>query len=708
MIRSLKKLVYILLLGICFLNPADFRADIVYPARLELTETESGVFEVFFTLPVINGKVLKASPVLPETCENLSQPEISGSAYSKVLTWNIACKQEQIYGKQIGIEGLQGSQVEILLVINLLDGRSYNRKLSPAMAYFEVPYPPTSLELLTTGSLNGARALLLQPYFYLFLLSLIFFLGLSGNKKYYLALFLSIIAGYLLGSFELMKSPGWIFPVTSLFIAFLISLQASKSKLNSFSLLLILAPGLFLGNVLNLQEIEMVLTPGENLGYSVFFCLGIALGLFLAGILFYQLRNILIGYHIFEKILVPISILIGSLSLGLFIFEASLFWRTPSMLPQIPGVNLLFFLLLAIIGQARNLMTTGLSFAIFSTMGLILLMNGFSIPYAEIMLLALILISSIILLLKGTLPKQMLLLTIVLGSLLSGNILGAFANNNLSFPVGRSVGFLVFGLFLISILGSFRTNRPASGIFEKIISTALLGFGLILVIQLFSNEYFEGIASEYLSGSLPIPILSLVLIIAAVISWPRNRKIHRQMKLKSRKPVLSLSLVILAILLLPFHIGINNPWFEAKDLDQQGMKLIMENVLSNTYTAFNEEDEEKLFEELSRNVDTELLDNVYLDSRRRLNIGLREGAEVSVQEVELNSLGEPDLQTDKDVFEYPVQWTVTARVRHLKHIHYRKNSYTGTIALKSIDNKWKISKINLTSEDRKVIAASSL
>ncbi|GAA4311463.1 hypothetical protein GCM10023164_05580 [Christiangramia aestuarii] len=180
------------------------------------------------------------------------------------------------------------------------------------------------------------------------------------------------------------------------------------------------------------------------------------------------------------------------------------------------------------------------------------------------------------------------------------------------------------------------------------------------------------------------------------------------MKLKSRKPVFSLSLFILAILLLPFHIGINNPWFEAKDLDQQGMKLIMENVLSNTYSAFNEENEEKLFEELSRNVDADLLDNIYLDSRRRLNMGLREGAEVSVQEVELNSLGDPEIQTGSDVLEYPAQWTVTARVRHLKHIHYRRNSYSGMVALKSIDNKWKISKISLTSEDRKVIAASSL
>ncbi|MUP45624.1 hypothetical protein E0K83_07675 [Gramella sp. BOM4] len=705
--KSFKKLIFFFVLGICLLRPADFRADIVFPARLELTETEPGIFDVFFTLPVINGKVLKASPILPGNCDNLNEPKITGSAYSKVLTWSITC-EDQLYGKQIGIEGLQGSQVEILLVINLLDGRSFNKKLNPAMAYFEVPYPPTGLELLKSGSYNGARAVLIQPYIYLLIFTMIFLFGVKGQKRFYLSLFFGILAGFFLGNFEMIKSPGWVFPLTALSCVFLLAIKFIGVRIKNFSTLLILSAGLFLGNLLGLHKTELVLTPGEQLWFSSCFSLGIALGVMLALVAFYQLKQILVTYGIFEKIISPISIIIGSVAFGLFIFETSLFWRTPSMLPKIPAIILLFFLLLPVIGPVRNLLATGLSFAFFSAMGLILVMNGLTIPYAEIILLALILIISLFLLLKGSVPKLLFLLFITIGCLVAGNILGRFANDNLSFPVGRSVGFLTTGLFLVGILGSFRTHRPASGSFEKIISTVLLAFGILLVLRLFSNEYFEGFASEYLSGSLPIPIFTIILLILAIIVWPRNRRIHRQMQLQSRKPVLSLSLFILAILLLPIHIGVKNPWFEPKDLDRQGMKLIMENVLSNTYNAFNEEDEEKLFEELSQNVDAELLDNIYLDSRRRLNMGLREGAEVSVQEVELNSLGDPDLQTGSDVLEYPAQWTVTARVRHLKHIHYRKNSYSGTVALKSIDNQWKISKISLTSEDRKVIAASSL
>ncbi len=706
--KYLKKLFYLLLLGICLLKPADFRADIVYPARLELTETEPGVFDVFFTLPVINGKVLKASPILPENCNNLSEPKITGTAYSKNLSWKISCNEEPLYGEQIGIEGLQGSQVEILLVINLLDGRSFNEKLSPAMAYFEVPYPPGFLELLKTGTFKGARTLLLQPYFYLLVFGFIFLLKAKNRKKYYLVLFLTMLSGYFLGSFELMKTPGWMFPISVLSTLFLLALKNSGKGNIHFSPLLILVPGLFLGNLLSIQQIDLVLTPGEQLGFAMFFSLGIGLGLLLVVTLFSQLKDILIYFQIYKRFLPALSIIIGSLSLGLLIFELSLFWRTTSMLPKIPAIILLFILVIPLIISRRNLLASGLSFAFFSAIGLVVLMNGFSIPYAEIMLLGLILVNLVFVLLKPGIPRIVFLINITIGCILAGNILGSYANDNLSFPLARSVGYLALGIFLIGMIAGILPKRSTTKIYHRVCGLLLLCFGLMFFGNLFLEQYFDNLASEYVNGILPVPILSLILLIFAMISWPRNRSIHKQMKLETRKPLLSLSLLLLAIILLPFHLGIKNPWYKAQELDRSGMKLVMENVLSNTYTAFNEEDEEKLFEALSRNVDAELLDNVYLDSRRRLSMGLREGAEVSVEEVKLNELGDPAQLSDTEMLEYPVRWTVTARVRHLKHIHYRKNSYTGTVALKSIDNQWKISKISLSSEDRKVMAASNL
>jgi hypothetical protein len=144
-------------------------------------------------------------------------------------------------------------------------------------------------------------------------------------------------------------------------------------------------------------------------------------------------------------------------------------------------------------------------------------------------------------------------------------------------------------------------------------------------------------------------------------------------------------------------------------MDSKAVHDLMEQKLLNTYTAFNLSEEEELFERLNENLDEDLLDPVYLDSRRRLTMGLREGSTVTVKEVLLGELGEAlDEYNGEQELRYPATWTVTAQVKHLKHIHYRKNKYTGTVGLKSVDNTWKISEITLISEDREVIASSAL
>jgi hypothetical protein len=58
-------------------------------------------------------------------------------------------------------------------------------------------------------------------------------------------------------------------------------------------------------------------------------------------------------------------------------------------------------------------------------------------------------------------------------------------------------------------------------------------------------------------------------------------------------------------------------------------------------------------------------------------------------------------------FSYESKWTVVARVKHLQHIHHRKNLYSGFLTIKVEDNKWKIVDIDLKSEDRVIVQGSS-
>ena len=119
--KGLRKGVLLILL----LSGLTTSADIVYPARLQLTETAPGVFEVSYILPVIQGKILKAQAVFPGFCESLTDPVTEVDAYQKKMYWQIGCGANALTGQQIGIEGLLGSQIDIILEITTLDVQKY-------------------------------------------------------------------------------------------------------------------------------------------------------------------------------------------------------------------------------------------------------------------------------------------------------------------------------------------------------------------------------------------------------------------------------------------------------------------------------------------------------------------------------------------------------------------------------------------------------
>ena len=70
--------------------------------------------------------------------------------------------------------------------------------------------------------------------------------------------------------------------------------------------------------------------------------------------------------------------------------------------------------------------------------------------------------------------------------------------------------------------------------------------------------------------------------------------------------------------------------------------------------------------------------------------------------MEVLDIGEP-VETGTGAIAYDCRWVVTSRVRHLQHIHHRRNVYTGVLTLTVDGGRWKIARVDLTSEDRVVI-----
>ena len=66
------------------------------PASLEITEQRASEFEIIFTLPLIQGRVLKAKPVFPDTFFINRDPDERAVSGSVVRTWSMTCDPQDL------------------------------------------------------------------------------------------------------------------------------------------------------------------------------------------------------------------------------------------------------------------------------------------------------------------------------------------------------------------------------------------------------------------------------------------------------------------------------------------------------------------------------------------------------------------------------------------------------------------------------------
>jgi hypothetical protein len=152
-------------------------------------------------------------------------------------------------------------------------------------------------------------------------------------------------------------------------------------------------------------------------------------------------------------------------------------------------------------------------------------------------------------------------------------------------------------------------------------------------------------------------------------------------------------------------VRVDIPFHEPQAPGAAAAGRVMDALLTDTYLAFNLADEEAAFDHLARNLSRELVASVYLDSRRRLTAGTREGAEVTVLDVSVTDV-EGAVDPAGAAFTYPCQWVVTARVRHQQHVHDRRNVYAGELTLRVEDDRWKIARLDLYREERVVLSGA--
>ncbi len=690
-------------------------ADLANPSTLTIRELEPSRFAVELTLPVISGRVVKARPVIPDVCRVEGEPEVQGDARKAIRTWTMTCDPEELVGATVGIQGLLGTALDVLLTLETLDGRQHVRQLRATQAYFVIPPPPTLVELALSAGRRGVERVLRRPELAVVVLIAV----LVGTRRR--ALLAAVVAfSVAQGLGQWLAGQSWM--VMSLFlpqvvaagIAWLVGVELMGSP--------VLRPGwwrplaasmLVLGALYGAAQPETVpslgLSTGEQSLSLLLFATGAIAGLLLLVLCIRQLQQALVGLPdgVRERWTYRVAYVSVVLAGALFFYRATAPIFTGGVDPVVPLVSLAAAAALAL-WLRRKHGAAAIALAVFAAVlfaaGLIVSLQGaLFLPLAALAAYGLLAVIGARLMLAGAWPTWLVSVVVAVTALYQGYHAGQVLGHEAALPVANAAGMgvLVAAVFLVfyqALPAGDDSGRPSLRV------PGFLALGLAALWQLADHrEWLAGpVATDFAMGIVRLPVLAVVLILVSWLLWPRRRRFAPQPGTEASGAhliLLGLAFFILPLGTLRVDIPFHSP--DAPSAAQAGR--VMDTLLTDAYLAFNLDDEDAAFDRLARNLSEELVADVYLDSRRRLTAGTREGAEVTVRDVAVTEVGDA-IGTEGTAFTYPCQWAVTARVRHLQHIHNRQNVYSGELTLRVEDDRWKISGLELLSEERVVLS----
>lgn len=209
-------------------------------------------------------------------------------------------------------------------------------------------------------------------------------------------------------------------------------------------------------------------------------------------------------------------------------------------------------------------------------------------------------------------------------------------------------------------------------------------------------------------ASTPAPSISLSLITVGCIVLVPVTLIAMSCFAQDKRSILvaTSALLVLAVVGWPFlKWEVPQPFHQPVAIADSEAESVFATLHKNIYRAFDYRNEEDIYDSLAKSIDGELLEEVYLQVRRGLEMQEQGGAVSKVRNVEIL---EGDKQTAMDEnqnpaqrgFTYKSRWNVSGTVEHWGHIHSRTNQYEALFQVEPRGNSWKITKMELLDEER--------
>jgi hydrogenase/urease accessory protein HupE len=146
------------------------------PALLEIEERSADEAAVKWKQPAVRVQGSQLRPVLPVECEGLGDPEVKTEGTGIRASWRIRCPGG-LTGKSVGVEGIAGSQADVLLRITLRDGRRIRHVLKAEAPSFRIDADSSRTGVFKDYATLGVEHILLGWDHLLFVLALVLLVG---------------------------------------------------------------------------------------------------------------------------------------------------------------------------------------------------------------------------------------------------------------------------------------------------------------------------------------------------------------------------------------------------------------------------------------------------------------------------------------------------------------------------------------------------
>ena len=149
------------------------RAHEIRPAYLEIKETAPGQYSLLWRTPVLAGRRLPIALRLPAGLRNLKEPVVQELTDSLVERRWVDAGAKGLGGARIEIAGLQLTITDVLVRVEMLDGRSWTVLVRPSQPWVEITAAPSNWEVTGTYVVQGIRHILFGADHLLFVLGLL-------------------------------------------------------------------------------------------------------------------------------------------------------------------------------------------------------------------------------------------------------------------------------------------------------------------------------------------------------------------------------------------------------------------------------------------------------------------------------------------------------------------------------------------------------